>query len=221
MHESSHDFWPYKKLPEPYPAIERGDLQSALGAFAMREMLDYRLHGPSYSDVWVCGFGVTLWLMGDRDGAGRVWSRACQEALQGKFRYSSTGTFQPGLLLWFASVWLKHGQWHAEAEALLDKLLRKKRPVMGADFSVLLAKLLRREIDLPEVCASYRERPPHTQADYEWKALFYGGVRAFEDGHLMDTHQLWAQAQERTESWVAMEYYLLAHEKKKLEAASV
>jgi hypothetical protein len=217
MREHPDDFWPHERLPEPHLAIERGDLQAALGAFATREMLDYRLHGPSHSDVWVCGFGVTLWLMGDTDGAGRVWSRACDEALSGKFKYSSTGTFQSGLLLWFASVWLKDEDWHEEAATLFDKLLRKKRPVMGADYSILLARLLRREIGLDQVRAGYRDKPPHTQDSYEWRALFYAGVRAYEGEDVKETRRLWSQVKERTESWVVLEYYLLEHEKNKLD----
>jgi hypothetical protein len=179
-------------------------------------MLDYRLHGPSHSDVWICGFGVTLWLMGDKVGAGRVWSRACDEALRGKFKYSSTGTLQSGLLLWFASVWLEHETWQQEAEALFDKLLRKKRPVMGADVSLLLARLLRREIDLEQVREAYRDMPPHTHDSYDWTALFYAGVRAYEDGEIDETRRLWSQAKERTELWVVLEYYLLEHERTKL-----
>jgi len=142
---------------------------------------------------------------------------ACDEALRGRFKYSSTGTFQPGLLLWFASVWLKDEDWHEEAEALFDKLLRKKRPVLGADFSILLARLLRREIDLPEVQVSYRDEQPDSREDFEWEALFYAGVCAYEDGELEETRRLWSQAKERTRSWVTLEYYLLEHEKKKLE----
>lgn len=211
------NFWPYEKLPEPHRAIEQGDLQAALGAFATREMLNYRMHGPSHSDVWVCGFGATLWLMGDTDGAGRVWSWACYEALRGKFRYSSTGTFQSGLLLWFAAAWLKREDWHAEAEALFDKLLRKKRPIMGADFSIQLARLLRREIDLEAVRAGYRDMPPRTQNSYEWQAVFYAGVRAYEDGDIEETRQLWSQAEQRPESLLVVEYFLLEHEKMKLD----
>jgi len=179
-------------------------------------MLDYREYGPSHSDVWICGFGVTLWLMGDTDGAGSVWSQACDEALKGKFKYSSTGTFQSGLLLWFASVWLKNEDWHEQAEALFDKLLRKKRHDMGADFSILLARMLRREIDLPEVQASYRDEQPEDRENHEWEALFYAGVRAYEDGAIDETRRLWKQAKERTESWVTLEYYLLEHERKRL-----
>jgi hypothetical protein len=210
------DFWPYEKLPEPHPAIERGDLDAALAAFATREMLDYRGFGRSHSDVWICGFGVTLWLMGDTDGAGKVWSQACGEAFGGKFKYSSTGTFQSGLLLWFASVWLKNDDWHVEAEALFGKLLRKRRPLIGGDFATLLARMLRREIDLAEVQASYRDRPPQVRDSCEWQALFYAGVRAYEDGEIDETCRLWSQAKERTESWVTLEYYLLEHERKKL-----
>jgi len=216
MREPQEDFWPYEKLPEPHPAIERGDLEAALAAFATREMLDYREHGPSYSDVWICGFGVTLWLMGDTNGAGSIWSKACDEALRGNFKYSSTGTFQSGLLLWFASVWLKDEDWHEEAEALFDKLLRKKRPAMGADFSMQLARLLRREVDLAEVQASFRDEQPEDRENCEWEALFYAGVRAYEEGDIEQTRRLWSQAKERTESWVTLEYYLLEHELEKL-----
>jgi hypothetical protein len=217
MRELLEDWWDISKLPQPKQAIEAGDLQAALHGFATREMLDYRLHGRYHSDGWICGFGVALWLMGDRDGAGRVWSRPCDEALKGKFGYSSTGTFQSGLLLWFASVWLKDEDWHEEAAALFDKLLNKKRPVMGASFSILLARLLRREIDLPEVRASYQDQPPQVQEDYEWDVLFYAGVRAYEDGDVEGTRRLWRQAKERTVTSVTLEYYLLEHEKKKLD----
>jgi hypothetical protein len=217
MRELLEDWWDISKLPQPKAALDAGDLHGALSGFATRELLDYRLHGRCHSDVWVCGFGVALWLMGDTDGAGRVWSKACDEALSGKFRYSSTGTFQPGLLLWFAAVWLKHEDWHDEAAALFDKLLRKKQPVMGATFPSLLARLLRREIDLQEVQGSYSERPPHVREDYEWQALFYGGVRAYEHGDIDETRRLWALAQDRTGTSVALEYYLLEHERKKLE----
>jgi hypothetical protein len=88
---------------------------------------------------------------------------------------------------------------------------------MGADFSIQLARLLRREIDLPEVRAAYRDKPPHTHDGYEWEALFYAGVRAYEDGDVEETRRLWGQAKERTISWVVLEYYLLEHEKKKLD----
>ena len=72
MRELKEDFWPYSKLPEPHPEIEKGDLQAALCAFAAREMLDYRLFGRPHGDGWICGFGVVLWLMGDTDGDART-----------------------------------------------------------------------------------------------------------------------------------------------------
>src|SRR5689334_19397441 len=128
MHEMTEDWWSYPKLPQPKAAIEVGDLERALNGFAVREMLDYRIHGRCHSDGWLCGFGATLWMMGDILGAARVWSRASDEALRGKFKYSRTGTFQPGFLLWFASVWLKQEDLRDEAWALFDKLLHKKRP---------------------------------------------------------------------------------------------
>jgi len=217
MRELVEDWWDISKLPQPKAAFEAGDLQAALSGFATRELLDYRFHGRCHSDVWVCGFGVALWLMGDTNGAGNVWSRACDEALRGKFKYSSTGTFQSGLLLWFASVWLKDEDWHEEAAALFDKLLGKKRPSMGSDSSILLARLLRREIDLQEVRASYRDKPPQVQEDCEWEALFYAGVRTYEDGDIEETRRLWRQAKDRTDTSVTLEYYLLAHERKKLD----
>lgn len=204
---------------ELYPpdAIDAGDLQAALSAFACREMLDYGLYGHRFhSDVWICGFGVTLWLMGDTDGAGKVWSRACDEALRGKFKYSSTGTFQPGLLLWFASVWLKNEDWREEANALFDKLLKKRRPVMGADFSILIAKYLRREIDLSQVRAGYSDKPSQSQSYYEIEALFYAGVQAYDVGKVDETRQLWKQVKETPKQTLAFERYLLEHEKKKL-----
>jgi hypothetical protein len=222
MDESQEDFWPYDKLPEPHPEIERGNFDAALKAFAMRELLDYRESGPSNSDVWVCGFGVTLWLMGDRYGAGRLWSHVCAEVMRGRIKYSSTGNFQAGLLLWFAAVWLKHDgydaaaeEWHDAAAALFNKLLSRKWPVMGADFSIRLAKLLRQELDFEQVLAGIDEKSPGYQ-DYQWEALFYAGVRAFEEGNAGETRRLWAQATERTESWVTYEYYLLECERKKL-----
>lgn len=205
------DWNEFGRTPEPKAAIESGDLQGALSGFATREMLDYRLHGRYHSDVWICGFGVAQWLMGDTAGAARVWSRACDEALAGKFRYSSTGVYQAGFLLWFASVWLKDEDWHDEASALFDKLLRRKRLVMGATFPSLIARLLRKEVELPEVLAAA------TDEARERMTLFYGGVRAFEEGDRAMTRRLWAQAKAPTYSQCEFEHYLLEHEKKKLE----
>jgi len=216
MSEIVKDWWDIAKLPYPPAAIEVGDLQAALNGFATREMLNYRLHGRCHSDIWVCGFGVVLWLMGDTDGAARVWSRACEEALRGKFKYSSTGTFQSGLLLWFASVWLKNEEWHDEAASLFDKLLRKRQPVMGAGFSSLLARLLRREIDLAEVQSSCKDQPPQVRTSYEWMSLFYAGVRAHEDGAIEETRRLFGRAKERIATSLVFENYLLEHERKNL-----
>jgi hypothetical protein len=216
MREPIQEWDKFGITPQPKALIESGDLQAALSGFAMREMLDYRIHGRHHSDVWTCGFGVVLWLMADHIGAARVWSKACDEALRGKFRYSSTGTFQSGLLLWFASVWLKDEDYREEANALFEKLLRKRQPVMGAGFSILLAKLLRGEINAAEVRDSFRKNPPQDQQSYEWLVLFYDGVRAYEQGDSDKTRQLWMQAKERTVTSVVFEYYILEHERKKL-----
>ena len=212
--QESYDFW--KQSPHPLSAIEAGDLKGGLSGFAVREMLDYRVDGHGHSDVWICGFGVALWLMGDRFGAASVWSKACDEALKGKFKYSSTGTFQSGLLLWFASVWLKDEEWHEEAAALFEKLLNKRRPAMGSGFSSRLARLLRKETTLPEIQATYADQPPQIKRSYDWEVLFYAGVRAFEEGDTGETCRLWNQAEERTDTCVCLEYYLLEHERRKL-----
>ncbi len=216
MHILPQEFWKFNeslRIPHPAEAMDSGDLHAALNSFALHEMLDYRAHGRCYSDVWVCGFGVVLWMMGDRFGAANVWSKACDEALRGKFKYSSTGTFQSGLLLWFASVWLEHEEWHDEATALIEKLLKKRRPVMGATFPSLLGKLLRREIDLQEIQSTYNKESAHER---DWIALFYAGVRAYEDKNSEQTRQLWNQAKEPLEASLLPEYHLLMHERNKL-----
>ena len=210
MREPMRDWSEFGETPEPKAAIESGDLQAALSGFATRELLGYRMHGRGHSDVWISGFGVAQWLMGDTFGAARVWSRVCEEALKGRYAYSSTGTFQGGLLLWFASVWLKDEDWHDEAAALFDKLLRKRQPVMGAGFPSLLARLLRQEVDLPKVQAACNNEA------YERMALFYAGVRASEAGDREATRQLWMQTKTPTYSQCEFEYYLLAHERKNL-----
>lgn len=206
--------WDISRRLYPPDLIDVGDLQGALGAFAAREMLEFALYGHhSRTDIWICGFGVTLWLMGDTDGAGKVWSRACDEGLSGKFKYSSTGNFQAGLLLWFASVWSKNEDWREEANALFDKLLRRRQPVMGASF----AKFLRREIDLSQVQASYSDEPPKSQKHSEITSLFYAGVQAYDDGKVDEVRRLWAQIEDKPKQTLAFERYLLEHERKKFD----
>jgi hypothetical protein len=211
MREPVKDWREIGVVPEPKATIESGDLEAALNGFATREMLDYRLHGRFQSDNWVCGFGVVLWLMCDTDGAARVWSRACDEAFRGKFKYSSTGTFQSGLLLWFASVWLKDEACHEEAAALFEKLLNKRKPVMGATFSTFLARFLRGELDLSEVRDS-----ENGYATHERLTLFYAGVRAYEHGDAKETRRFWGQVKPPDQPQVELEYYILKHQIKKL-----
>lgn len=213
--------WDISRRLYPPDAIDAGDLERALCAFAAREMLEFALYGQhSRSDIWICGFGVTLWLMGETDDAGKVWSRACDEGLSDKFKYSSTQNFQAGLLLWFASVWSKNEDWRDEANALFDKLLRRRRPVTGrltgTFFSILLAKFLRREIDLQEVQASYGDESPKSQKHGEMMSLFYAGVQAYDDGKVDETRRLWAQIADKPKQTLAFERYLLEHERKKL-----
>jgi hypothetical protein len=179
-------------------------------------MLDYRFWGRHHADGWICGFGVVQWLMGDRSGAARVWSRMCDECLRGKIKYSSTGTLQPGLLLWFASVWLKDEDWHDEAAALFEKLLRRKVPLMGGHFELMLAKLLRREITLEQLRTAYTDMRPQDRDGAERKALFYAGVRAYEEGKVEETRRLWSQVPEPINRDGELEYHLLLCERKKL-----
>jgi hypothetical protein len=217
MRDLGNNIWDISERLYPPDAIDAGDLHGALCAFAAREMLDYACHGQRmHFDGWICGFGVTLWLMGDTDGAGKVWSRACDEASRGKFKYSSTGIFQPGLLLWFASVWSKNEDWREEANALFDKLLKRRRPVMGARFSILLAKFLRREIDLSQVQSSYKAAPPQSQESYEIVSLFYAGVQAYDEGKVDETRRLWAQVKVKPKQTLVFEHYLLEHQRAKL-----
>jgi hypothetical protein len=200
--------------PRPDEALKSGDLRAALSAFALQHLLEFRRKRMNSDDPAI-GFGVTLWLLGDVYGAAMLWSKVCDEAIKGRYPYSSQETFQSGLLLWFASVWLKDEDWHSEAESLFDKLLGKNRPVMAATFQRRLAKLLRREMDLPQIEAEYsavalfRERQ-------QTQALFYAGVRAFEDGNAQETKRLWQQVKTPENSLVELEYYLLLHERERL-----
>jgi len=206
MRESIKRWSEFGKEPDPYPLIKSGDLEAALSAFAIREMLDYRMNGRYHSDGWICGFGAVLWMMKDRIGAARVWCKATDEAWAGKLHYSGSGLFESGLLLWFASAWLKDEDWRDEAALLFDKLLHRKRPVGGAAFPSLLARLLLKQIELGEVLAACKDESS------EKEALFYGGVRAYEAGDYATTRKLWMQAKAPTYTSWKIEYYLMTHE---------
>jgi len=216
MREPVPEWQKFGETPWPLAAVASGDLKSALAGFATRHLLDYRRRRQFYADSDLSGFGSVLWLMGDQLGAANVWSFAAEEALKGRFRYSSTGTFQPGLLLWFASVWLKDEDWHDEAAALFEKLFRRKVPLMSGKFESLLAKLLRREISLGDVRGAYPSMQPQWRDDAECQALFYAGVRAFEEGKIEETRLLWSQAPGLIDREGQLEYYLMMHERTKL-----
>ena len=87
---------------------------------------------------------------------------------------------------------------------------------MRASFSILIAKYLRREIDLSQVQASYKDKPAKSQRHYEMESLFYAGVQAYDDGKVDETRRLWAQVKDRPKQTLVFEHYLLVHEKKKL-----
>jgi len=116
-----------------------------------------------------------------------IWARVCDDAIKGRYSHSRDGTFKGGLLLWFASVWLKKGDWqkrpdflvddlHDLADTHLEKLLSKKRPVMGAGIALSIAKYLRGEIEFAKVEAEYSGEPLFRERQ-QTMALFYAGVQ--------------------------------------------
>jgi hypothetical protein len=204
--------------PRPDEALKSGDLRAALGGFAMEHLLQSRFRDRD-SDGPAIGFGGALWLLGDYYGAAMLWAKVCDEAYKGRYHYSSQGTFQSGLLLWFASLWLKDNDWHDDADQLLDKLLKKKQLVMGAIFPSLLAKLLRGEINLLQVEKGYSDTPLLRERQ-QTQALFYAGVRAMQDGKPLETERHWQQIKPPQNKAVDLEYYLLVHEREKLTKQS-
>lgn len=196
------------ETPWAFGELHKGNLQAALNGFALRFVLDYRRQLRSYADADICGFGVTLWLMGDRLGAANVWAKMSDEAYRGRIKYSSFGCYTAPLLLWFASVWLKDEDWHTEAEQTVEKLLKRRHLVMGDEFTSQLARLLRKEIDLPQI---------EVDDDQEdaIMATFYAGVRAYEEGNKAKTIRLWRKIPKLKEDG-PLEYYLLLHERRKL-----
>lgn len=86
---------------------------------------------------------------------------------------------------------------------------------MSGEFHRLLAELLRREITLEDVRAEYAGTRTQDRDDSERKALFYAGVRAYEDGNVEETRRLWGQAPVPTDE-AELEYYLLVHERERL-----
>jgi hypothetical protein len=111
---------------------------------------------------------------------------------------------------------LKDEDWQDEAAALFEKLLRRKVPLMSGHFELVLAKLLRREITLEQVRTAYTDMRPQDRDGGERKALFYAGVRAYEEGKVEETRRLWSQVPEPTDRDGELEYYLLMYERKKL-----
>jgi len=196
----------------------RGDLSGALSAFATRHLLDFREPLLIKSDYATNGFGVTLWLMGDARGASFVWSRSCGEAYKGRYTHSGSGTFQSGLLLWFASVWLKDQGLRGDADRLFDKLLRKKTPVMGAQFPSQLARLVRGETDLAHVAREYSDAPLLRERQ-EMQAVFYAGVRECDAGHRQQAERLWQRIGIPKNPRIEFEYHLLVYERGRFGAS--
>src|SRR2546421_1287141 len=124
--------WPFMKrspawtefgeLPNSREALKSGDLRAALSGFAMEQMLDLRASLETRTDSPAIGFGTTLWLLGDFCGAAIVWANVCDAAIGGRYTQSECGTFKGGLLLWFASVWFKKGDWDRKPDVLTENL---------------------------------------------------------------------------------------------------
>lgn len=211
-------------LPHPAEALYEGDFKTALQSFAVLEMFDCQQHGRFHSDVWVCGFGACLWLLGDKQRAASTWTLACDEALRGKYRYSNSGLFGPGLYLWFAAVWLREVDLRAYANSLFEKLLKKRRPVMGSNDTSQFARLLRGDVDLDELFEHYRTAHRHhpnyasspQYFDYERHALFHAGVRAYEQNDHELTLRLWRRVTPLKEPSLDLSYYIMEHEKSQL-----
>ena len=104
---------------------------------------------------------------------------------------------------------------HDLADGLLDKLLSKKRPVIGAGIAASIAKHLHGELDLAKVEAEYSDAP-HLRERQKMMVLFYAGVRAFEEGNTQEAHRLWSQVGEPANTLVEIEYYLLVAERNRL-----
>jgi hypothetical protein len=213
MPPSSPEWNKFGQEPTPLEALKSHDLRAALGGFATQHLLQFRRR--MVSDGPAIGFGVTLWLLGDTHGAAMVWSKVADEAYKGKYTHSAMGAFQGGLLLWFASVWLKNQDWHDEADQLLEKQLRRKRPVMGATFPSLLAKLLRQEANLQQVESEFSDVPLLREREQS-QAYFYAGVRAAEHGDTTEARRLWNEITEPTNRLVELEYFLLVYERERL-----
>jgi hypothetical protein len=225
MQNSAADHDGEPQTPWALGELNKGNLHAALSGFATRFLLDYRgrVRSGFHADNDICGFGATLWLMGDRAGAAQVWANVCDAAYRGRIRYSSFGTFQAPLLLWFASVWLKNDDWHSDAEQTLTKLLSRPVPMIGSKFSAQLARILRKETTLASITATrLAETPPLVRklsgqlSEHEQiTGLFYQGVSEYENRNVAKTLKLWNQVRSPKDEG-PLEYYLLRHECKKL-----
>jgi hypothetical protein len=202
---------------DPLAALECGLYAEALSRFATSHFLNYRMKVRMDSDVKISGFGVALWLIGDVFGAATVWSRVCDDALKGRIYYSSTGCYQGGLLLWFASVWLKDDECQAGATKLFRKLLARKRLPMSGRIHAFIARFLLGEIDFAEVQNSFSESLVMRTSE-EREALFYAGVRAYQDENVAETLRFWNQINDPEPVTRWLENYLLNYERRKLNS---
>ena len=88
---------------------------------------------------------------------------------------------------------------------------------MGAGICASIAKHLRGEAELAKVEAEYNDVPLFRERQ-QTMAMFYAGVRAFEEGNTQETLRLWSQVREPKNSLVEIEYYLLIAERNRLIA---
>jgi hypothetical protein len=102
------------------------------------------------------------------------------------------------------------------ANDLLDRLLKKKRPVMGAGIAMSIAKYLRGEIDLAKVEAEYSDVELFAERQRSM-VKFYAGVKAIEGDNRQEALRLWSQISKPKNSLVEIEYYLLVAERNRLK----
>ena len=205
------DWTLFSKHPRPDEALKAGDLQRALTEFGLEQMLELRNSMGMTSDGPGVGFGATLWLLGDYEGAGYVWAQISERVFKGRYSHSNQKTFQGPLLLWFASVKLESKDWHDLATRTFQKLLRNK--LWRSDSVAELALFLQKEVDLAFLESKFTE--PMRERQFP-KALFYAGVRAIEEGNKSQALEYWDRVTVPNISLWELEYYLALHERQRL-----
>jgi hypothetical protein len=215
MRPNIRDWKVFSEPPRPDEAMKSGDLHPALREFGFEQLMELRQPVAMRSDGPGIGFGTVLWLLGDYEGAGHAWAQITDAASQGRYSHSSAGTFQCGLLLWFAAVRLDCQDWHDLADRTFDKLLRKK---LGKDsWHGGLAQFLQGEIAFDDLHSSIDE--PLRERQFP-QAVFYAGLRALEEGNSEVALRHWDRLEQPQLSLWEHEYFLALHERDRLRRAT-